>query len=88
MLYMGYKMEVSGDMILFDDEIRAEDFFARHPEIEEDTLMCIRNINGRLEFHVEYEDEPEPGDEEDDYFTPKEDNNILDFVKFRKWNIA
>lgn len=85
MLYMGYKMEVSGDMILFDDEIRAEDFFARHPEIEEDTLMCIRNINGRLELHVEYEDEPDPGDD-DEYRT--DDVNILDFVKFRKWNIA
>ena len=86
MLYMGYQMEVSGDMILFDDEIRAEDFFARHPEIEEDTLMCIRNINGRLELHVEYDDEPDPGDIDDSGYTPEE--NILDFVKFRKWNIA
>jgi hypothetical protein len=86
MRYVGYKMEVSGDMILFDDEIRADDFFARHPDIEEDTLMCIRNINGRIELHVEYEDEPNPGDMNDSVYTPEE--NILDFVKFRKWNIA
>ena len=86
MIYVGYKMEVSGDMILFDDEIRADDFFARHPDIEEDTLMCIRNINGRIELHVEYEDEPNPGDMNDSVYTPEE--NILDFVKFRKWNIA
>ena len=56
MIYAGYKFRVDGDMILFDEEIVADDFFARHPDIGEDTLMCIRNINGRLELHVEYVD--------------------------------
>ena len=85
MIYAGYKFRVDGDMILFDEEIIADDFFARHPDIGEDTLMCIRHINGRLELHVEYEDEPDPGDD-DEYRT--DDVNILDFVKCRKWNIA
>ena len=75
MLYAGYKFQVRGDMILFDDEIIADDFFERHPEIEEDTLMCIRNINGRLELHVEYEDEPDPGDIDESVYQPE--SNIL-----------
>lgn len=89
MQYVGYNFVVTGDEILFDSELNADEFLEMHG-IEEDTLFYIENREGQLVLSIYYDDDNE-GDpvyetEEREYTSF---DNILDLKYYaRRYGFA
>ena len=84
MRYAGYDFTVTGDEILFDEELDAQTFLNLHG-IEEDTLFYIENREGQLVLVVYYDEDDEGDPIYEEEITRKGDNsNILDFKYYAR----
>lgn len=84
MRYAGYDFTVTGDEILFDEELNANTFLSTHG-IEEDTLFYIENREGQLVLVVYYDDDNEGDPIYEEEITRKTNNsNILDFKYYAR----
>jgi hypothetical protein len=84
MRYAGYDFTVTGDEILFDEELNANTFLSTHG-IEEDTLFYIENREGQLVLVVYYDDDNDGDPIYEEEITRKTNNhNILDFKYYAR----